>query len=258
MKKLLIAALLTAGLSGSAFAAVSSDLILGFRDTSNPASNLEIDLGQVSVFAAQASGTTVTYTNLLGLGSSSINQVYGAGWNTSDTLLWGVAGSTGNTTSTRTLYATSVATGSLLDGTADSSAWIAKSAVSQSTAAAKISTLYSGLPSTVGVLATSATNSWSGTEGTTPAAFSTWSKVQFENTTDVGSGYLASDLYELAPANANNPGNFLGTFAIFGNGNVTFTAAGALASIPEPTTYAAILGMAVLGFVMLRRKQAIV
>ncbi len=61
-----------------------------------------------------------------------------------------------------------------------------------------------------------------------------------------------------APANANNPGNFLGTFAIFGNGNVTFTAAGALASIPEPTTYAAILGMAVLGFVMLRRKQAIV
>jgi len=45
----------------------------------------------------------------------------------------------------------------------------------------------------------------------------------------------------------------LGTFTLSGTGDLSFTAA----AIPEPSTYAMILGVAALGFVMLRRRQVL-
>ena len=56
------------------------------------------------------------------------------------------------------------------------------------------------------------------------------------------------DLYSIT-ANASS---FLGTFALYQNGDLTFTA---FQAIPEPTTYAALLGVATLGFAAIRRRK---
>jgi hypothetical protein len=87
-------------------------------------------------------------------------------------------------------------------------------------------------------------------------SFKRWTPGLFENNTSAlnlsnASSYVASDLWLIAPGTAGAPSTFLGTLALFGNGNVEFFAA----AIPEPSTYAMILGVAALGFVMIRRRQ---
>jgi hypothetical protein len=268
MKKFIISSLLATGLAASAFAAVpTSDLVLGFRDDgsaggTNTTQNLQIDLGAISTFKGQAAGSTVTVTNLLGLGSSSISSVFtGTTWTSNTGLFWGIAGTNGNTTSTRTLWGTSIANSSLLNGAASTIATQVGTNTGQSTGASKISSVYSDQATSVYVRASSDQNSWSTLENTGANAFgfagftAIGTAGSFENTTAFGSSsFLASDLYEYVPS-ALNPkpdAKYLGTFAILTNGNVTFTAA-----IPEPSTYAVILGAATLGFVMLRRRKQI-
>jgi len=254
MNKFITTALLAVGLTGSAFATTPSDLILGFRDTSNPANNLEIDLGQASALAG-GSGT-VTLTNLLSLGSSSINTVYGSGWNTSSTLLWGVAGTSGTTTTTRTLWASSVANSSLLDGVATTTAYNGGSVTGQATPASKIATVYAGLTAVtsgnVAVLDATGGQSWSVNE-TPTLAFGKFAIASFENNTAITGNYVASDIYQIAPV-SGQAGSYIGTVAIWANGDVTFSTI-PLAPVPEPSTYAAILGAAVLGFVIYHRRM---
>lgn len=269
MKKFIVAALLAVGVSGSAFAAGSNDLILGFRATGGVGSsqNLQVDLGSFSMYKGQAAGTTVTITNLLtgsAFGSNTISAIYGSSWNTRADVLWGVAGTVINGQTGpggevgRSLYAAAIATGSLLDGTATSIGYNRASALTQGTPSAKIGGLYGAFGvNTVIAPQTSDLNSWSIQYGNTPAPFGygTFPQVKFDNNTAISGSYVASDLYEMLPG--TGAGTYLGTVGIFSNGDVTFTAAGT-AAVPEPSTYAAIIGAAVLGFVALRRRNQLV
>ena len=93
----------------------------------------------------------------------------------------------------------------------------------------------------------------------TGVSFGLGDSTQFTSgAADLASGavYSALDLYSVV-ANADT---FLGTFALYtgadGNGHnagdLTFTA---FAAIPEPSVYAAVLGVATLGFVAIRRRK---
>lgn len=263
MKKFIVAALLAVGISGATFAADSNDLILGFRATGGvgSAQNLEVNLGSFSLYKNQApGGSTVTITNLLtgsAFGANTISAIYGSSWNTRSDVLWGVAGTIINGQTGpggevgRSLYAAAIATGSLLDGQASSIGYNRASAITQGGPSAKIAGLYSKFGSdTVIAPQASDLNSWSIQYGNTPAPFNygTLAQVKFDNNTAISGSYIASDLYELLPG--SGPGTFLGTIAIFANGDVTFTGA-----VPEPSTYAALMGAAVLGFVALRRRN---
>jgi hypothetical protein len=71
--------------------------------------------------------------------------------------------------------------------------------------------------------------------------------------TDTASG-TASNLWMLDPDLGNGTlAVNLGTFTLGSNGTLTFS----VAAIPEPSTYAMILGAAALGFVMIRRRKQV-
>jgi hypothetical protein len=268
MKKIIISALLAMGFSGLAYAqANSADIILGFKATggTGSATNLEIDLGSVSLLEA-VSGT-VTLTNLLSDGANSINSVYGSSWASRSDVLWGTVGAveTGQTGPdgevSHTLFASSQANSSLLDGNATGTPWNRDGSTASSSTTSKIASLYNnyGVSTQGGVtignsftVSNGTSGSWSAQEGTTNTAFGNGFTpvTQFENSADITGSYVASDLYSLSPSSvAGTPGTFIGTLAIFSNGNVTFS------TIPEPSVYAAILGVASLGFVAIRRRK---
>jgi hypothetical protein len=257
MKKLylipaLAAFLATAGLS---HAASVSDLVLGFKDSSLT-TNLEIDLGSISSYANATSSFTVG-------NFGSLLNAYDPGFASSATLLWGVGGTDGNLNAgpdgelAKTQWITQ--TWGSATGTLGEQNTIAPTAVSSSgsgTAATNAGKIYTGFNSGTSVgpnaitIATSSGNSFNAAVGpsNTFGVYGTINKF-FSHTGTLA----AADLYEMAPATA---GQFLGTFALDSSGILTFNVISA--AIPEPSTYAAILGVAVLGFAMLRRKQAIV
>jgi hypothetical protein len=64
-----------------------------------------------------------------------------------------------------------------------------------------------------------------------------------------GPDFSASDLYALqANVDTSLPSQFLGTLAVYQNGEITFTV------IPEPSTYAVIFGTLAIGYVAFRRR----
>lgn len=264
MKKTLLTALLTLGVAGSSFAAGSNgDLILGFRDDGSDggssANNITFDLGNVSLYEAFAAGvTTDTGFNV----GTTLASTYGAGYQTDTGLFWGVVGASGNTTSTRDLWVSAAATGSQLNGTnlqsdgitPTSTAWDIRSATGQSSQASKFLTLYSNQATNPFSVGTGVSTSWSFLESSTSAAFGAYTKSLFEASSANGN---VADLYEMNPQSngpgVGNPGVFLGSFSITSGGELDFTAAGS--AIPEPSTYAAILGAAVLAVALIRRRQ---
>lgn len=267
MKKIIISALLAMGFSGLAYAqANSADIILGFKATggTGSATNLEIDLGQVNLLEAVQG--TVTLTNLLSDGANSINTVYGSTWATRSDVLWGATGAvkTGSIGPSgevsHTLFASSQANSSLLDGNPSGTPWNRDGSTASSSTTSKIASLYNnyGVSTQGGVtvgnsftVSNSTSGSWSAQEGTTNTAFGTGFTpvTQFENSTAIPVGaFVASDLYALAPG--SGVGTYFGTLSIFGNGDVKFST-----PIPEPSVYAAILGAASLGFVAIRRRK---
>lgn len=258
MKKVIASALLAAAVASSAFAASSGDIILGFRATggTGASSNLEVDLGN---FDALPNGGTFVLTNI----NSDLTSIYGADWATRSDVLWGAAGATllgatGNTEPSRTLVGTVLAPSSLLDGFSSTTPYNSTAAATQGGVAAKLTSVYNTFTGTANnVVASSSTTSWTTEVGSTPAAFNFFFKTSFDNnldlaTTSASGTYSAGDLYELVPA--SGPGTFLGTLAIQSNGDVTFST---FSAVPEPSTYAVILGSCVLGFVALRRRKEV-
>ena len=268
MKKLIIAALLAAGLVGTAFAAeTSSDLILGFRAGGGTGSsnNLQIDLGSASsiVTAANLAGGTVTLGNLLtgatfgNTGANTIDSIYGSTWNTRSDLLWAVVGATTSGTDVlgyvkNTLWGSSIANGSA------SAPWVPNTSTSQAAGQSKIGVLYANMSGTSMNKLTSATGSWNKQElpSSGPLGFGWFQPyaTQLENTANITGSSVTSDLYMISPTDTGTGlATLLGTFSILGNGAVEFT----VAAIPEPSTYGMILGAAALGFVMIRRRKQV-
>jgi hypothetical protein len=257
MKKALFAALLALGSAIAVQAVIpTNDLVLGFRNDGSGAgvgttSNIVVDLGSISNFVSGGSFYTPGTTVSTGINLASLNfaSTFGSGFLTDAGLQYGVVGTNGNTTTTRTLYVSADATPSSLNGTANSTPWLVRSATSQSTQAAKFLTAYSNNNAgSATVTATSSSTSWTALETPAVIAFGQFDTGLFE-TQITGQ----ADLYQMTPsAGTGTNGVYLGTFSIAGNGDVNFTAA-----IPEPSTYAAILGAVALAVAAYRRRKEV-
>jgi hypothetical protein len=267
--KIITAALLLAGLALPSYAQVSSgNLVIGFEaatGSTGATTNLEVDLGGASLFSSAASGT-YTIGNL----SADLTSIYGANWNTRADLAFGIIGG-----GSSTLYASSSH-----DSTQSPiPAWTQKSAGFYTTPNSKIASLYGpGIQGSFGnaLDATSLADinsqvsslgsyhlqgistlaadpgSYSGTKGSASPFAMSWASttgVVFTTTPSGATGGTGvADLYKMIGGSGN--GTLLGTFSLDSAGILSFTT-----PIPEPSTYAMILGVAALGFVMLRRRQ---
>jgi len=248
-------------------------LVIGFEATSGTGqtTNIEVDLGSASNFTSAASGQIV---NL----GSDLSTAYGSTWNTRTDLAFGIVGSNG---SSGPLFATSS-----YDQGNPPPAWTQKSGGFYGTPNSKITTLYgsssitgsfgnstdvtilsdigtqtSALGGTLQGISTVAgdTGSWSATKTSNSPFGMSWastSGVVFTTLTDMNAssnpGTGEAELYKIAAGSGNAMD--LGTFTLGSDGILTFTG---LTAIPEPSTYAMILGVFALGFVMLRRRQQV-
>ena len=254
--RILTAALLLAGFAASARATgtwpgVEGDLIFGARQ-GTATNDLVVDVGNADTFgigAPLAPGTTFTW-NL----STDLTTAFSTAWQTPGNVSWSVVGgdaSSATSAPNDTVWAAGPNKASLtkstqgnqdtLIGTIDNynTAWVANTSTTAIANGLFISRTDASSYSTT-ILANGAPNSFN---------YSFWGVSNIES--DAASG-LGAELYELQPGSGK--GIDLGTFSLNSStGVLTFTTS--LAAIPEPSTYAAILGAAALGFVLIRRRQ---
>jgi hypothetical protein len=241
MKKTFLISLLAAGLAASAFAQVApmNSLILGIRDDGSAGgigttTYTMINLGLASSYTSSSSA----FLNI----SSYLATNYGAGWATDTGLKWGIIGGD-NTIGDPTYHYVYASANAAAPGTA--TAWLDKTTSTQGTVTSKASTIYNALTPTT--LQTVQSSVWSTQEGTNTVAFGQYLKTTFEQS---GAGYV--DLFQMAPtASSNVSGVLLGSFQLSSSGDLSFVA------VPEPATYAALLGLATLGVVLIRRRRQV-
>jgi hypothetical protein len=250
--------------------AALNDLVIGFEDGS-ASYNLEVDLGNASSYltlAGSQSGATYTIGNI----NTDLTGIFGS-WTGDSALVFGIVGAQSGTTSggiyKDTLFASNNGSGS----------YTASSSATQSSPSGKIQGLY-GLTGSVGSFGNltandtaltdinSQTNAATGANlvgnKVTASEAGSFASVQGGNNFgipgaasnlfvagNVGSGTAIASLYEIQPTNSTSPPDVvdLGYFTLSSTGVLTFTV------IPEPSTYAAILGAVSIGFALLRRKS---
>jgi hypothetical protein len=238
---------------GSGFT-TDGDLILGFDDsTSEPsAGDLVVDIGPASDYLSTSDGGSLTpgtaYT-VAAYSSADLTTVYGSTEISNGDVGYTVFGGNGldggpGATATKTLWfstpgasAINAKTGSLQSGTSSTIDDYTLSLSPPSSAlASPEATQDTGYQSNTSVL-----NGTSFTSHNTEASTAGIS----------GSGTVSLTLYELLPrSSGTGPGTDLGTFTLSSTA-LTFTP---FAAIPEPSTYAAILGAVAIGFVVIRRR----
>jgi len=268
--KIAAAALALVGLAGSMHAQASlNDLVIGFEDSS-ASYNLEVDLGNATTYLSLA-GTNPGQTYSVGNLNTDLTGIFGS-WTGDSTLTFGIVGTEGGSTGSvykDTLWASNNGSGS----------YSASSSAAQSTPTGKIGGLY-GLTGAVGSFGNltandtsltdinSQTNAATGTNlvgnKVTASEAGSFASVQGSNNFgiagaasnlfvagNVGSGSPIASLYEIQPTNSTSPPDVvdLGYFTLNSTGALTFTV------IPEPSTYAAILGAVSIGFALLRRRS---
>ncbi len=258
--KLLSGLVATAALAISAHAQLAAnDISVGF--TTNASTNsFEVKAGTVSALAADTTQT------LIGNFSSQLSAISST-WRTdtssdgSAALLWGAQGKVSNTNVFASSQWAAGTAGTL--GQQSGADWSVASVGTANTKIDAFNTAFgSGLAGTGHTVANTNSGSFSKALALTGngLAFGTFDSTVFAVAAgDVAASgtYSAVDLFSVKA----NTDTFLGTFALYtavdgshNVGDLTFTAA-----IPEPSTYAAILGVATLGFAALRRrKQALV
>ncbi|HWB06524.1 MAG TPA: hypothetical protein VG796_26100 [Verrucomicrobiales bacterium] len=247
MKRIFLACIsfATFGLTApvQAIPAVTGDLILGFRASDAPGSNvnLEINLGPAANFVNMAAGSTSVLT---GLAVADLVEVYGANWNSRADLSWGIVGTTGTdtvgTAPPRTIWASAPQT---TPGT-KSEPWPVSGAGGLQNASNTVATMYSGpTGSLVNFPATS--NSATGAKVNATLAGS-WT-IQEDQTAGVsfrrfnptvrmsanafptagsaydGTGYSVLDLWEIRPGTSGDPGTHVGGFGLNSAGKLVFS-----------------------------------
>lgn len=267
----LILAGLTMAVHAQPVIPTNSDVVIGFTASggTGAATNIELDVGSASNYIGLASGT---YT--IGNFNTSLTNIYGSGWGSRSDLSWGAVGATGGVSSNvsgapvKTIWASSVETGSSYPAPA----WTESQSYKYTQPNTNIGGMYNGFANGTSLTETGQTTAIGGTVNAIQIGTATggsWSAAGAG--TLFGMSAFASgvtfqgavsgpnlDLYQNSPiASGSAPASDLGYFALNGNtGALTFTVPGS--AIPEPSTYAMILGLAALGFVMIRRRQALV
>jgi len=235
-----------AGITVSAF-----DLILGF--TQSGGSNLEVNLGSAANLVTLSGGAEVSLVGATtGLKLADL-QTFGAGtaWQNGSTA-WGVIGASNAGTD-----------GNLIWGTVKGGATVGTPGAAQGTTNNAIKSMYGTANGALGgsgavvsanstnsaFVASSLANSWRArATSSLNFGYSPWSNKLTQTTAG-----LATSTFQSAALYAFTEGatsaDFVGTFKLYNDGGFTFTA------IPEPSTYAAILGVATLGFAAIRRRK---
>ena len=245
-KKFLLSALFALGCLVSANAQVStapSDLILGFSASSgtNSTNSLEINLGSASSLVALSGGSEHFFgqsvVSLLDL------QAYGSSNSWQNTLLtWGVVGATD--TGDAKIW-----------GTVKSGSTVGNPGANQGTPSNLIQTMVSALNGATATINSAAaasvvgTNAWKNkATGSLNFSYTPWNGKLVQSTSALlTNAFESSSLYAFNEAGS---ADLLGTFKLYQNGDFSFTSV-----IPEPSTYAALLGVATLGFVAIRRRK---
>jgi hypothetical protein len=293
MKSLLTSALL--GLAGVALFTSSAnaqttitsnlgDVILGFRATSGTgaASNLEVDLGNVSQFYNAAPGSIINLNGTAGLALQDIINTYGPNWATDvdpatsvGRVLWGVA-STDGAAPTADGHATAramwVTDPEITPGTLNAP-WFRGTTLQVGGPVTKIETLeVNGAAGTIdGATSTANSNVSAVINSTTQGS---WSSEDLFNigssfgyfvptidnnlaTSSDANGNSVSDFYELQTSTTRVPGKILGQFVLNSTtGNFEFIAA----PVPEPSAMGlmAVGFLSLIGMVVVRRRRSIV
>lgn len=252
---------LTTGISSSQAAVVAQpadgDLFIAFRATSGTGSSYSyvVNLGQYSAFSGQTAGSTVSLSGIGDIGSDLV-AIFGAGWNTSGNVKWGlfgrddtgtvalyaskeqeVVGVTGEAYATRTLsqrQSTSSRVGTVIYGI---NGYNGSQSTLNSTVAVRQDNVVSGSPN-------QASYNYQVTNGATHfGTVSGWSDIEG----DFGSGVsgTALDLFRISSAGVTSPG----FFSIGSGGSLSFTA------IPEPS--AALVGAAGAFLLLTRRRRSL-
>jgi PEP-CTERM motif len=281
MNKYLLAlgGLLAAGLSTPAFAQNYGDLVIGFSSGSS-ATNIEVDLGSVNTFAAAGAGV---YD--LGSLGTDLSAAYGSSWNTSG-LDFAIAGvNSTNTTPSFGTYDANYAAGTVFVSKAEATPGVTVTPYTQALASQQTGAI-SNVSGVLGLsaategfatpgasladltghvtalnttlsaitLSTSALGAWTQAGGNGNFGFASVSAGNFQQV--VSSGGSAVEVFDDAPVRNVASTDITGAggnsyFELLSNGNLEFVV------VPEPSTYAAIVGIAVLGYALLRRRQTI-
>ena len=290
LKSAALVALLGAAVSAHAVGITvnSGDLVLGFQDSSN---SIIFDLGNQNSYLLAGDGLThqLSYTTNINTAlsySGTGTTGYGSGWASNSGIIW-TAYSVANQ-GTSNYFVGGAAQGPVVAGAHDAPlsnlgagpavvnsthGTFGDTTTAQNSLATQFSTLATQ-PTSVQlkaggstILAAKYANSngssvYAVDKNTAAGAFGGTYLNSFNINSAVtntavgtagllaGKTYSAIDLFQFTGTGAGVSEKFLGTIALVNDGSVFFTAA-----IPEPSTYAAILGVATLGFAALRRRK---
>jgi hypothetical protein len=271
--KYIISALLAAGLATAAHATVTSgipDLVVGLQ-TSGGSTDYEVDLGSMANYVGLAAGTTLNLSSAIS--ANDIQGIFGSGAFTGGTVTWGGAATVGTTAVT--LNNVPVTTKSTWitqsDGTVVAGPWVAEtpeasafndaSSIGSNPRYQGIQNVYTGLngqpslstPEAAAVPAGNAT-AWS-------SYVNSQAKNGFGAGFDAGTGlaltsglFSVVDLFQYGVGSTSTAGTYTGSLELGSDGSLFFTNFDPIA-VPEPSTYAAILGAASLAVVMIRRRK---
>lgn len=268
--KFILHGLLFAGLASAAVAAAANDLILGFTASSGTgqSQSVQLNLGNVGSYVRASAGSNWQLANL----NSALTSTYGGDWSTRSDLKFGIIGATNGVTGgpngqpTFTVWASSAWT----NQASAPLRYMVRStnAGDLSTTTSNVSGLYNTFSS--GTAISDLSSQTSALTGGTLSGYinsidsdgrtqwSTWGLSNLATTNHVtfqataASGRL--DLQEIMPTSSATrvSATDLGYFTLATDGSLSFTT---FSAVPEPSAYAAILGAAALGFVMLRRRK---
>jgi hypothetical protein len=271
LKWIVGAAMLTGmATTAQAISATYNDLILGFVCTSGTGAGmcLEVNLGSISNYYNKTGSWIVTNLNV-----SDLVSTYGASWSTNSNLSYGIAGSTDGITAgpdgelPRTIWV-SEAQSTLGQ---QSTAWDPMSSQGIGVGKSRIVTMYSTADASLDVLTQASNASSAVADGSLPGSFQyqEWTpggtklsisydlfNPSIESSVAVASEseYTSLDLYQLS-SKFNNISSetvdYIGTFSLYGDGTLVFSSS----PVPEPSTYAAIMGLCLGSLVIIRRKM---
>lgn len=247
------AALLTPSLKAATLSYNAGDLFLGFRQEGTQTDYL-INIGQASIYR----DATNTFTLSIGNIGADLTALFGAGWATDPTVLWGIVGTPGASAAggdaANTLYASAVK-----PSESHADPYLRLSASAQGNIRADFVSLANSFAgqtanstnSTVALIQpTSDANSWASfnLSGTSFGAFE-----GLQGNFGLGASNSALDLFRMQPSNTQGlPGSLEGTFTISNNGTVTFSA------VPEPSAAAMLgLGVGLYGMMSRRRRNTV-
>ena len=226
------------------------DVVMGFTN-GGEGKDVVFDFGSIGTFTSLAGGTTY---NLAGFSSAALSSQIGADWfnSTTPTMVSAGAG-TGNTFTPTDLILITAAhdpvDNSFVKPLTSTASHSTSNAIGSFAGALKGATAISGTTSAV-AFTPSAGTSYTTLDGNVLSANTNLNT--YASVLDGSATAYQLELFKMpAVANSATSAVDLGFFTITSTG-ATFTS---LAAIPEPSTYAAILGVATLGFAAIRRRK---